>query len=36
MDLTERVWEAIDWINLAEDMDRWKAVGEHGNKLWFP
>jgi hypothetical protein len=32
-DLKEIVWDGVDWINLAQDMDR-QVVGscEHGNK----
>jgi hypothetical protein len=36
MDLEEIGWKGVDWINLAEGTDKWEAVCEHGNKLWFP
>jgi hypothetical protein len=26
MDLAEAGWEAVDWINLAEDRDQWRAL----------
>jgi hypothetical protein len=26
MDLEEILWECMDWINLAEDKDKWQAV----------
>jgi hypothetical protein len=26
MDLREKVWEAVDWILLAQDRDKWRAV----------
>jgi hypothetical protein len=26
MDLTEIVWEGVDWIHLAQDRDQWRAV----------
>jgi hypothetical protein len=26
MDLREIGWESVDWIQLAQDRDRWRAV----------
>ena len=26
MDLQEILWDCVDWINLAEDKDKWQAV----------
>jgi hypothetical protein len=26
MNLKEKRWEAVDWIDLAQDRDRWRAV----------
>jgi hypothetical protein len=26
MDLKRIEWEGVDWINLAQDMDQWRAV----------
>jgi hypothetical protein len=26
MDLTEMGWSGVDWINLAQDRDQWRAL----------
>jgi sensor domain CHASE-containing protein len=26
MDLEEILWDCVDWINVAEDKDKWQAV----------
>jgi hypothetical protein len=26
MDLREIGWDGVDWIDLAEDMDKWRAL----------
>jgi hypothetical protein len=26
IDLTEMVWDGMDWIDLAEDRDQWRAI----------
>jgi hypothetical protein len=33
IDLRERVWDGVDWINLAQDRDRWRALVDIGNEL---
>jgi hypothetical protein len=35
MDLQEVGW-GIDWINLAEDRDRWRSLVNAVMNLWFP
>jgi hypothetical protein len=30
MDLREIGWGDMDWIDLAQDRDQWRALGEHG------
>ena len=36
MDIREMVWEGMDWIDVAEDRDRWRAVVNEVMKLWDP
>ena len=36
MDLQELGCEGMDWIELAEDRDRWRALGNGVMKLQFP
>jgi hypothetical protein len=31
MDLREIGWDGVDWIDLAQDRDQWRAL-EHGNE----
>jgi hypothetical protein len=26
MDLRERVWDSMDWIDMPQDMDQWRAL----------
>jgi hypothetical protein len=26
MDLRERIWDGMDWIDLAQDRDQWRAL----------
>jgi hypothetical protein len=33
MDLQEVGWEGVDWIDMAQDRDRWRAFV---NELWVP
>jgi hypothetical protein len=35
MDLQKVGWVNIDWIDLAEDRDRWRAVLNAVMNLWF-
>jgi hypothetical protein len=32
MDLLEIGWEGVDWIDLAQDRDRWRTLVEHSNE----
>jgi transcription termination factor 2 len=32
MDLGEIGWDGVDWIELAQDRDQWRALGEHGGE----
>jgi len=32
MDLQEVEWGSMDWIDVAQDRDRWRALGECGNE----
>jgi hypothetical protein len=34
MDRNEIVWGSIDWIQLAQDRDRWRAVVNTVMNLW--
>jgi hypothetical protein len=36
MDLREVGWGGIDWINLAQDRDRWQALLDMVMNLWVP
>ena len=36
MDLREMVWEELNWVGLAWDRDKWRAVGVMAVKLRFP
>jgi hypothetical protein len=36
MDIREVVWVGMDWIDVAEDRDRWRAVVNEVMKLWDP
>jgi hypothetical protein len=36
MDLTKRRWDAMDWIHLALDRDKWWAVVSAAVKLRVP
>jgi hypothetical protein len=29
-------WESMDWIDMAQDRDRWRAVLNAVMNLWFP
>jgi len=32
--LSEIVWEGVDWMHLAQDRDQWRAVVNTVMKLW--
>jgi hypothetical protein len=36
MDLREVEWGVMDWINLAQDRDRWQALVNAVMNLWVP
>jgi hypothetical protein len=36
MDLREIGWEGVDWLHLAQDGDKWRAVVNVVMNLWVP
>jgi hypothetical protein len=36
MDLLEIGWGAVDWIGLAQDKDKWRALVNAVMNLWVP
>jgi hypothetical protein len=32
IDLGEKGWDGMDWIEFAQDRDQWRALCEHGNE----
>jgi hypothetical protein len=36
IDLREKVWNGMDWINLAQDRDQWRALMNIVMKLRVP
>jgi hypothetical protein len=36
MDLREVRWGGMDWIDLAQDRDRWRALVSAVVNVWFP
>jgi hypothetical protein len=36
MDLGEIGWGSVDWIDLAQDMDQWRALVNMVMNLWVP
>jgi hypothetical protein len=36
MDLGEVGWGCLDWINLAQDRNRWRALVNAVTNLWVP
>jgi hypothetical protein len=36
MDLTEIRWDGMDWIDLPQDRDQWRALVNMVMELWVP
>jgi hypothetical protein len=36
IDLREIGWDGMDWINLAQDRDKWRAFVNTVMNLWVP
>jgi hypothetical protein len=36
LDLREMGWVGMDWIDLAQDRDQWRALVNTAKKLWVP
>jgi hypothetical protein len=36
MDLRERVWGGMEWIDLAQDRDQWRDLVNTVMNLWVP
>jgi hypothetical protein len=36
MDLRETGWDGMDWIDLAQERDRWRALVNTVMNLWVP
>jgi hypothetical protein len=36
MDLGEREWDAMDWIDMSQDRDQWRALVNMVMNLWVP
>jgi hypothetical protein len=36
MNLRERGWDGMDWIDLAQDRDQWRALVNTVMNLWIP
>jgi Mlc titration factor MtfA (ptsG expression regulator) len=36
MDLREIEWDGVDWIDLAQDRDQWRALVNTAMNLWVP
>jgi hypothetical protein len=36
INLRETGWDGMDWIDLAQDRDRWRALGNTVMNLWVP
>ena len=32
MDLQETGWKGMEWIDLAQERDKWRTACEHGNE----
>jgi hypothetical protein len=36
MDLREIGWNGVDWIDVAQDMDQWRALVNTALNFWVP
>jgi hypothetical protein len=36
INVRERGWNVVDWINLAQERDRWRALVNTVMSLWVP
>jgi hypothetical protein len=36
MDLGETEWDGVDWMNMAQDRDQWRALVNMVLNLWVP
>jgi hypothetical protein len=36
IDLREAGWDGVDWIDLAQDRDQWRALVNMVTNLWVP
>jgi hypothetical protein len=36
MDVREIIWKCVDWIHLAQDRNRWRAVVNTVINIWVP
>jgi hypothetical protein len=36
MGIREKEWDGMDWINLAQDRDQWRALVNMVMNLWVP
>jgi hypothetical protein len=36
MDLREIGWDGVNWIGLAQDTDKWRALANAVMNLWVP
>jgi hypothetical protein len=36
MDLREIIWDGVDWIDMTQDRDYWRALMNTVFKLWVP
>jgi hypothetical protein len=36
MDLREIGWDYMDWIEVAQDRDQWRALADTVMNLWVP
>jgi hypothetical protein len=36
MDLRETAWDGVDWFDMAQDMDQWRALVNTVMNFWVP